>query len=430
MFRTLKAPITVQVEVTESCDNVCRHCYNFFRHEGYKHQTLTREQIDKIIGEFKSLQVVRGVVTGGEPLIVPKLTVYLVEQMKSLGMGVSFNSNLTLFSEEIGKELQKAGITSIMTSLIADDPTLHDFVTQQVGSWEKTTTNIKLATKMGFRVMVNMVLTKWNYSRLKQTGDLVGSWGVDKFGATRACPPGPIAPQFVENLITFDELRLSLQTLYELQEKWGYKVDVFEHYPWCALGDVKKYQYLSRRKCTAGVTSASIGSSGQLRPCGHSSMTYGNVFEEGLQVPWSRMTEWREQKYTEACRDCRHYRSCTGGCAVDAQNSEHGTDHHMTCENDVSSVPEKEVLTLAPADTSYQIIPKMILREEIFGGVVTSGEVGVVYVDGQTLDILKALRFREHFTASGIASEFQVETEATREVLARLESQHLIKKGV
>jgi len=429
MFRTLKAPITVQIEVTEGCDNVCRHCYNFFRHQGYRNKTLTKEQADKIISEFKDLQVIRGVITGGEPLLAPDLVVHLANQMRALGMGIMFNSNLTLFNETIGKRMQESGIGSIMTSLIADDPAIHDFVTQQTGSWEKTTNNIKLAIKMGFRVMVNMVLTKWNYHRLQQTGDLVGSWGVKKFGATRACPPGPIAPQFTENLISIEELRSSLQTLYELQEKWGYRVDVFEHYPWCALGDVKKYHYLARRKCTAGVTSASIGASGQMRPCGHSSMTYGNVFEEGIQAPWLRMTEWRKQKYSSACQSCRHYRSCTGGCAVDAQNSERKLDHHMTCENDVSSLPGKELLPTIGDNDSYSFIPQAILRKEEFGGIIASGKVGAVYVDKQAFDILKAVRSRSHFTAKSISNEFQVEIESTRDILARLESQHLTKKG-
>jgi len=31
MYRTLKAPISAQIEVTEECDNCCLHCYNFWR---------------------------------------------------------------------------------------------------------------------------------------------------------------------------------------------------------------------------------------------------------------------------------------------------------------------------------------------------------------------------------------------------------------
>jgi len=31
MYRTLRAPISVQIEVTEYCDNCCLHCYNFWR---------------------------------------------------------------------------------------------------------------------------------------------------------------------------------------------------------------------------------------------------------------------------------------------------------------------------------------------------------------------------------------------------------------
>lgn len=429
MFRTLRAPITVQVEVTEKCDNVCRHCYNFFRHHDCKPKTLSTEQIDLLVKELKKNQVARVVITGGEPLTVPDITIYLVERLRKEGLGILFNSNLTLFDHEIGEKLLRAGVVSVMTSLIADQPELHDYITQRVGSWNKTTENIQLANSMGFRVMVNMVLTKWNIHRLAQTGNLVGSWGVAKFGATRACSPGPITPQFDKNLISIDELRTSLSILYELKERWGYQVDVFEHYPWCALSDVKKYRYLSRRKCTAGVTSASIGSSGDLRPCGHSSLTYGNVFEEGLQKPWSRMTAWREQKFTSVCQSCRHYRSCTGGCAVDALNSKNGVDHHMTDERDVLTIPEQENILPVAGGVSFGVVPDIILRDEIFGGTVTAKNSGAIFVDHRTFEILKVLRLRKTFTPDEVIEEFQVEAKPTREVLARLEIENLIKKG-
>lgn len=30
-YKTLSAPITTQVEVTETCNLLCSHCYNFWR---------------------------------------------------------------------------------------------------------------------------------------------------------------------------------------------------------------------------------------------------------------------------------------------------------------------------------------------------------------------------------------------------------------
>jgi len=101
----------------------------------------------------------------------------------------------------------------------------------------------------------------------------------------------------------------------------------------------------------------------------------------------------------------------------------------MTCEADVLTTPDEISLLPVEADVLFQIIPNVILREESFGATVAATEAGTVYVDKETLSILKALRGRDSFTANGVATEFQVQVEPTREVLARLESQHLIKKG-
>ena len=426
MFRTLKSPLNVQVEVTEECDNCCRHCYNFFRHNDYKCKTMSFSEIDQIVDELSSLQVPKVTITGGEPLVALKESLYLTEELRKRQIGVNLNSNLVSFSKEIGLSFKKIGVTSIMTSLIADVPSLHDWVTQNHGSWLKSTSGIRLAQKMGFRVIVNMVLTKWNFNRLRQTGDLAGSWGVDKFGATRACSPSPIALDFSPNTISTSDLRESIKILYELKEKWGYKVDVLEHYPWCALQDIDKYRYLARRKCSAGVTGATIGVNGQLRPCGHSTMTYGNVFEEGLQKTWSNMEDWRNQEYSKECSGCEYYKLCTGGCPVEAQNSPMGRDHHCSnSKNIIFTSDEKFSLGLS-LDTVFQFSPGVMLRKETFGGIMVSGTSGAVLVDKKTFDIFCILLEQKSFTISGILDIFKLDSESTEGFISKLFKRKLI----
>lgn len=426
MFRTLKGPLNLQVEVTESCDNACRHCYNFFRHADYRYLTMTKQQIEKVVSELRSLEVIRGVVTGGEPLTAVDNALYLASGMRDCGMGVTLNTDLTLFDEEIGLQLKDIGIEAIMKSLIADEPHIHDFVTQRQGSWVKTVNGIKLSIKMGFRVLVNQVLTKWNIDRVQQTGDFVGSLGADKFGATRACAPTPIAKDFENNLISIDELRKSLEILYELKEKWGYNVDVFEHYPWCAMQDIEKYEYLSRRKCTAGVTSATIGTNGELRPCGHSSMTYGNVFEEGLQKAWLKMSDWRQQKYSRQCKHCKYYRSCTGGCPVEDMNASDEKDHHRTTPRDVILTPKKKVLTPVNINAEFKFRHDVVFREENFGGIVASGTAGVVFVDKEAFNVLTSIDKHRFFTVQEIVSTFRVESNSSVKIFTKLANQKLI----
>ncbi len=426
MFRTLKSPLNIQIEVTEKCDNCCRHCYNFFRHNDYKCKTMSFANIDKIVYELNLLQVPKTTITGGEPLVALEKSLYLAKKLQECGIGVHLNSNLTNFREETGTELKKVGISSIMTSLIADDPTVHDWVTQRQGSWLKTTNGIKLAQKLGFRVIVNMVLTKWNFHRLQQTGDLVGTWGIDKFGATRACSPSPIASDFFPNVISTGELRESLKILYELKDKWGYKVDVLEHYPWCALQDIDKYRYLARRKCLAGVAGASIGANGQLRPCGHSVMTYGNIFQEGLQKPWLKMKDWRRQVYSEECWNCVYFKLCTGGCPVEAQNSPNRKDPHCSDIKTIIFTPEKKFSLGLSFKTVFQFSSAVMLRKEEFGGIIVSSTSGAILVDKKTFGILDILIKQKCFTIADILDMFQVDDKSTERFISKLVKHKLV----
>lgn len=429
MYKTLCAPVVVQIEVTEKCNDICRHCYNFFRHDGYICKTMSKNEVSTVVSELQKYQVLRGVITGGEPFIVPDIFLKLAEGMTSIGMRVTVNTNLILFSKKIGVELQKMGIKTILTSLISDIPELHDFVTQHPGSWEKTVDGIRLAKSMGFNVLVNMVLTKWNIHRVGETGDFVASLGVDTFGATRACAPGPIAKDFHKNLISLDELRESLRILYDLKEKWGYKVDVFEHYPWCALGDVKKYSNLARRICTAGITSCTIGANGEIRPCGHSSMKYGNIFSEGLAEPWLKMSDWRNQLYSGECNKCSFFNACTGGCPMEIQNSIEKKDHHCTSEKDVISLPVKqgEVITL-DSNCNYELNKMIVLRMEEFGGTIGIRDGNkMLFTDKELFDILMNLRNRE-FSVKQVSIEFSKSLDQVLQIFSILLSKRLIIK--
>ena len=431
MYRTLSAPINLQIEITEACTHCCRHCYNFFRHDDNAFRHLGRGDLECLLGEIEKNKVGRIVITGGEPLVESENVIWFAQQLSQFPwLSVSLNSNLILLTEKMGKELYSAGVRNILTSITADTPEKHDWITQRPGGWQKAVDSIALAKKMGFRVLVNMVLTKWNIDRVYQTGKLAQSLGVDKFGATRACAPTPLAKDFSGNLISVDELKESVSELYRLKEECGYEIDVFEHYPWCILGDVEKYRYLARRKCSAGVTSASIGADGQLRPCGHSSKKYGSVVKDGLASAWSHMSDWRSQQYVGICKDCKYLRFCSGGCAVEAENSGKWQDHHCVGESGVTSLPKKPKpqILISPGDKLQ--IPKHVgLRDETFGGIMFSGNGGIVLLENKSYQAIKKASLLSYFDAKQLAEETGFDLEETLETLSDCINKKLLRKG-
>lgn len=387
--------------------------------------------LQRLVEEIEKNKVGRIVLTGGEPLVEPEKLIWFAKQLSRLPwVSVSLNSNMVLFTEEIGKELYSSGVHSILVSLTADTPEIHDWITQRLGSWQKAIDGIKLAKSLGYRILVNMVLTKWNIDRVYQTGKLAQTLGVDKFGATRACAPTPMAKDFWKNLISVDEVRQSLVELYRLKDECGYAVDVFEHYPWCALGDVGKYQYLARRKCLAGVTSASIGADGQLRPCGHSSKQYGSVIKDGLAPVWARMSDWRSQQYVGICKDCKYLDYCSGGCAVEAENSRQWQDHHCVGESGVTSVPKKREIRIQVSPDDKLHFPSHVgLRDEGFGGTIFTGDGGFVLLDYKTYNAVKDVFTADSFTVKHLVQNYGFEINETLKTLSDWMNKNLIKKG-
>lgn len=410
MFRTLQSPTNVQVELTDRCNHCCRHCYNFFRHEDVPLHTLDEEHIDMLLDELERWKVVRCIVTGGEPLVYPDLTLRLIAGARDRGITTALNTNLSLFTRKIGEELLALGNVSMMTSLIADTPELFNWVSQS-RSFHKVCENIQLAVDMGFRVAANMVIANWNVDRIWQTGCLAGSLGVGCFGATRSCSPCPIAIQFSkEHVLSVTEARESLRVLMKLKEEWGYVVDVFEHYPWCLMQDIVKYEHMARRRCTAGVTSAVIGASGQLRPCGHSDEEYGNIFEIGLNQAWLKMGKWRERAFLDPrCQDCPYLKMCGGGCPTERLKL--GADPHVTTPDDVIAVPDQRVDLPSIDGQALQFRTETLFREEEFGGTVITHERGALLLGEQTYTLALQLSLRRWFTVDTLVTEFDVKRE-------------------
>lgn len=425
MYRTLKSPTNVQVEITDICNHRCRHCYNAFRHENTPLHTMTEEQVDYLLDQLEKWQVARCIVTGGESLVVPEIVLRLVDGVIARKMSTAINTNMSLFNQEFGERLLALGADTIMTSLMADTPELFNWITQRE-TFFRVSENIQLAVKMGFRVAVNMVLTDWNIDRVRQTGDLAGSWRVGSFGATRACAPCPIAREFEKHLITVKQVRESLATLLELQERWGYTVDVYEHYPWCVFEDVALYSYMARRRCTAGVNSAVIAANGDLRPCGHSVMTYGNIFEEGLHEPWLRMDDWREQSYiSEECRECEHFLSCGGGCPMEVINL--GRDPHHTKPEDVITVPDRRVELPIVDGRQLAFYDDVLFRKEKFGGVLISGRSKMMLVGEQTFQLAIELAQKNIFTVETLTCQYGIKEDEATGFLGQLLYKRLVK---
>ena len=74
----------------------------------------------------------------------------------------------------------------------------------------------------------------------------------------------------------------------------------------------------TKRACQAGRLSVSISNTGDVRPCSHNPIIYGNIFEEELETIWNKMSVYRDGIVPVFCKDCPSVSICNGGCRTNS----------------------------------------------------------------------------------------------------------------
>ncbi len=149
LYRKLSAPISVQVEITERCNNSCIYCYNHWREKDKTSFTsLSVDNLSHICDQLISSNVFAVTLTGGEPLLLWRQLSAVIDRLESLNISVSINSNLTIFTQEIAQALKESGLRGILTSFLSYDKLIHDQLTNRVGSWKQAIKGIEIAVLM------------------------------------------------------------------------------------------------------------------------------------------------------------------------------------------------------------------------------------------------------------------------------------------
>lgn len=430
-YRSLKAPINVDLEVTGRCSLRCSHCYNYWRSEE-QHPQLDMKQLNYILDELERNDVMELTVTGGEPFLVPDLVLKILERAKKAAFSVSINSNLTLMTSEIASKLS-VHRPNVMTSLFSHDPAVHDSITGLQGSHRKTLNAIKLMHDHRMPVAVNMVVSPKNYEDIYKTGNLVHDLGVRTFTAVRASPP-VWANDRSQYTLSREQVIGTLDVLVQLHDELRLHTGNQNCYPLCMIDDWSKYAALHLRNCAAGVYHCAIGADGNVRSCVQSDSNYGNLFEEELGTIWKRMEPWRKGEYLpEKCSVCPLLSQCSGGCRADAQihtGRINAMDIYCDLSIDTPSVPpelDEDPPWLTVDEKLF--LPRLRYRNEAFGVIISPlhSQIRNVMVTGKSARILQEFEERS-FTLSEIIDLFSTESERTVQFFTYLAVRRIVRR--
>jgi radical SAM protein with 4Fe4S-binding SPASM domain len=317
----MKAPITVQLEVTEQCNYKCPHCYHLDNesNEQFWGEKADESCIKKIAKKLAELKIFSIILTGGEPLINKELVLDLLDYFDSKDISVAINTNLSLLTEEFLSNKRLNSLRNFLVSCPSCDKELYKIMTGN-GDYSNFEKKLLLLIKSSYPFSVNMVVNKRNLHDIRNTAKRLKSLGVKKFGAT------PMALNLLspdlDNFLELEEVKKLVEDLVWVQDNLGLKVDIFEALPTCLFSEKilnRNFGFI-HRKCQAGVTSLAISSNGDVRPCTHNIENYGNILKDDFTTIWESMQNWRNRSYLpERCNFCKSLSSCEGGCRMTAK---------------------------------------------------------------------------------------------------------------
>lgn len=414
MYKTLAAPLSVHLEMNTQCNHVCIHCYNFWRKDKVPMSiNLTPELAERIILQLKDSNVFHVIINGGEPLMNLSVLLFTIRKLRENNISCSLNTNLTLLSDKSAKMLKDAGLQSILTSLLSCDPKTHDYLTQKKNSFERFLKGMIVAQKIGFRVSVNMVVSKVNVGHVVSTGLFAHKLSAFSFSATRAISPHPFEDEFHNNFeLNKEDVCDVIKSLIFLSRS-GIFVESLVPYPSCLFETNEEFLLLGNRSCSAGKTSLAIGANAMVRACPHDERVYGDASREKLTEIWQRMSEWRSGKNIPTeCRDCKVFPQCGGGCRM-APKCPNDIDPMMTKNSlHVEAIKRKPVTLVVFQDTKMRIRPSCRFRRDQTIGIINTGGIKNTFFSIETFNLLEKLYYEKRvFTPQILVDEYGIEME-------------------
>jgi radical SAM protein with 4Fe4S-binding SPASM domain len=306
----LSAPIEVYWWITSRCNLDCVFCLA----DGgkpYPGGELDASGREAVLGEIIDSRILRVVLTGGEPLMVPGVFGY-IRKLAYAGISVELTTNGTLLGEGEAAALKEAGVTKVQLSLNGSSEAVNDPLMGV--SHGRIMRALGVLSGLGFDVSVKVTATSWNIADIPCLARVLVERGA---GKVKIADPTPMGRAFARRA----ELTPSLAELESLEERLG---------PGIQSGGVEFSSFrleLARSgaamKCSAAGKDnfrAIITPDGAMAPCTMATLWPKKLYvtELGLRGGWERFGEYSEYTGDDmlggACGVCGSRKPCGGGC--------------------------------------------------------------------------------------------------------------------
>lgn len=290
------------LELTSRCNNRCLHCYSE-SHMACAETAVSHERWLRLLEEARAAGADGVQLIGGEPMLYSGWR-DLVEKAAELGFDyIEIFTNATLIRDDDISFFKKHHVR-LATTIYANNAAVHDAVTKNPGSFERTLAAAKAAVAAGIPLRIASIIMKVNEGEVENIMKLCQELGVE------VNPPDVVRPTGRGDDDTL--LPTSYQRL-PIRPPFVTEAEAFFRSQHC-------------NSCLAG--KLAVTAAGDVIPCIFArSMVCGNILQTSLQEVLSSLPLkqcWQTTRDSvEKCGDCE-YRYACHDCRPLAQGADPG----------------------------------------------------------------------------------------------------------
>jgi radical SAM protein with 4Fe4S-binding SPASM domain len=273
----LRVPKIVTLQVTDRCNYDCAHCYQ--QHDAAPDE-LSLAEIERILGELAEAGVLFLLLMGGE-FFMRRDADDILARAHALGFAIRLKTTGHHVTDQRADFLATLKPIQVDLSLYSASRHVHEQVTRQPGSWERTVAAARRLSARGVPVVLRSPVMKVNADALAGVTQLA-----TEIGCERSFDPRIIARQGGDDAPT--ALRMDADELRRFYAAQGEELGTaFRGYdPATRSAGGRELSPARDTPCGAGITSVSIAPDGKVWPCNTLNLVVGDLRRQSFREVW------------------------------------------------------------------------------------------------------------------------------------------------
>ena len=315
--------------LTEGCNLRCRHCWLApqFQTEKKQYPALEPDLFRHILRQAKPLGLSAVKLTGGEPLMHPRIT-EILGVLREEGIRFNVETNGVLCTPVLARDLVGSGMYHVSVSLDGADAQTHEWVRGVEGCFDAAVSGIRNIVAAGIRPQVIMSLMRRNVGQIEQLVRMAESLGASsvKFNLVQPTARGEQMHEKGETLGVEEMIALGKRVENDLARTAKIRLMYGHPVAFRSLGRLFGPDGDCGICGIRGILGVLAGGSYALCGIGESvpELVFGHAAKDDLSEVWkdnpvlNEIREGMPRKLEGICGDCVMKGVCLGSCV--AQN--------------------------------------------------------------------------------------------------------------